>query len=134
MPHIASTLTTDQKYTMWKSNPGGVNKELHHVTIYGGHGVAHRRKHGGLETPNGVITSISQDDLDMLKKDEAFQCHLKNGFVKIIETAKAPAPEKAAADLEKADGSAPLTDPDFKEGGRAAAPKALKLSTAKEKK
>lgn len=134
MPHIASTLTTDMKYTLWGSNPGGVNVETKHVIIHGGHGVAHRRSHGGLETPEGVMTQVTDEELEILEKDEVFQLHKKNGFVRVIKTAKAPAPEKAAADMAAADASAPLVDKDFQEGGRAAAPSDLKLSVSKDKK
>lgn len=137
MPHIASTMTSDVKYTSWVSNPGGINtkKEIvgkDHVLIKGGHGVAHRRANGGLETPQGVITAVSDAELEFLKKDEVFQTHMKHGFVKILAPAAAKAaPEKIAKDMPDADKSAPLTDNDFKKGGRAAAPEALKIKEGK---
>lgn len=133
MPHIVSTLSSDMKYTRWKSNPGGVNVEDAHVIIYGGHGVAHRRSHGGLETPQGVVTSVTEDDLVFLKSDSVFMTHLQNGFVKIVETSKAPKSEEVVKDMKEADQSAPLVDKDFEEGGRAQAPKNLTTSTGKGK-
>lgn len=131
MPQVASTLTSDVKYTLWKSNPGGVNVSLGHVLIQGGHGVAHRRANGGLDTPQGVITSVTADQLELLRKDDVFQLHMKNGFIRIIESERKVEPEKAAKDLEAKEPSAPLDDADFKEGGRAQAPEALKLSLGK---
>jgi len=132
MPHIASTLPTDVIYTMWKSNPVGVNGAHKKVIIHGGHGVAHRRKHGGLETPNGILTKVTDDELELLEKDETFITHKKNGFIKVLKSEKPPAAEKVAKDMEQADASAPLSEKDFQEGGRAAAPKDLQVSTFKE--
>lgn len=137
MPQVASTLSSDVKYTLYqqksKDAPGGVNVAIAHVLVRGGHGVAHRQPHGGLETPNGVITSVTDEQLDMLKKDGTFQTHLRNGFVRIIETDRKVEAGKAAKDLENVEPSSPLTDVDFKEGGRAEAPKELKLSLGKGK-
>lgn len=137
MPQVASTLATDVKYTLWqpksKDAPGGPNTPLKHVTIHGGHGVAHRRANGGLDTPIGMITSVTDDELALLKKDEVFQTHEKNGYVRVIESDKKVDPEVVAADLEAKEPSAPLDDADFKEGGRAGAAKDLKLSLGKGK-
>lgn len=135
MPQVASTLATDVKYTLWspksKDAPGGPNTAIKHVTIHGGHGVAHRRAHGGLETPNGVLTTVTDEDVELLKKDEVFQTHERNGYVRIIESARKVAPEAAAKDLETKEPSAPLDAEDFKDGGRAQAPKDMKLSLGK---
>lgn len=133
MPQVASTLTSDVKYTLWDSQTGGVNREIMHVTIRGGHGVAHRRAHGGIETPVGIITSVTDEQLAFLLKDEVFQLHMKNHYVKIIENDRKVEPEKVVKDLEAREPSAPLNDADFKEGGRAQAPEALKLSLGKGK-
>lgn len=133
MPQVASTLTSDVKYTLWDAKTGGVNREIAHVTIRGGHGIAHKRSHGGIETPVGMITSVTDDQLAMLLKDEVFQTHQKNGYVKIIETDRKVEPEKAVKDLEAREPSAPLNDADFQAGGRAQAPEALKLSLGKGK-
>ncbi len=133
MPQVASTLTSDVKYTLWRATKGGVNTPLDHVLIKGGHGVAHKRANGGVDTPIGMITSITDDQLELLKKDEVFQTHLKNGFVRVIETDRKVEPEKAAKDLEAKEPSAPLDDTDFKAGGRAQAPESMKLSLGKGK-
>lgn len=137
MPQVASTLSCDVKYTLWapksKDAPGGVNTAIAHVVVHGGHGVAHRREHGGLETPKGVLTSVTDEQVALLKKNETFQTHEKNGFVRIIETEKKVASNKAADDLEGVEPSSPLTDKDFKAGGRAAAPSDMKLSLGKGK-
>lgn len=137
MPQVASTLSSDMKYTLWrpktKDAPGGVNTVQAQVVIHGGHGVAIRHDHGGLVTPQGVLTSVTNDQLDLLKGNEIFQTHLRNGFIRIIETDRKVESEKAAKDLEATEPSSPLTNADFKEGGRAEAPKEMKLTLGKGK-
>ena len=135
MPQVASTLSSDVKYHLWRTEKqgGGVNTSAHHVLLKGGHGVAHRRDNGGIDTPIGMITQVSDDDLKLLQADEVFQTHLKHGFVRVIESERKVEPEKAAKDLEQKDESAPLDDADFKVGGRAQAPETLKLSLGKGK-
>ena len=137
MPQVASTLSSDVKYTLWrpksKDAPGGVNTVQAQVVIHGGHGVAVRHDHGGLITPQGVLTSVTTDQLELLHSNEIFQTHLKNGFIRIIESDRKVASETVAKDLEGTEPSSPLTDTDFKEGGRAEAPKEMKLSLGKGK-
>ncbi len=135
MPQVASTLTSDVKYNLYRTEKkgGGVNTILHSVLIRGGHGVAHRRENGGMDTPNGVLTTITADDLELLKADEVFLTHQKNGFVRIIETERKVESAKVAKDLAAKEPSAPLDDADFKAGGRAQAPESLKLSLGKGK-
>ncbi len=135
MPHIASTMTSDVKYTRWTSNPGGINtkKEVttgkDHVLIRGGHGVAQRKADGGLVTPNGIITSVTEEELAFLMKDEVFQTHLKAGAVKVLKHNTTP--EKAVKDMATESKSAPLTDKDFKKGGRAQVPENMKVNGGK---
>jgi len=133
MPHIASTLTHDVAYTFWNSNPGGINtKKIIDgktcVTIKGGHGVAQKTPDGGLRTPNGMITKVSDKELELLKADEVFQTHLKSGCVRVL-TASAP-PEKAAKDMAQSK-DAPLTPKDFEKGGRVKVPEEMKFNGGK---
>jgi rRNA maturation endonuclease Nob1 len=133
-------MTSDVKYTYWQSNPGGINtkKEItskDHVLIKGGHGVAQRQNHGGLVTPQGVVTEVSDVELEFLKKDEVFQTHMKHGFVKILTPAASKIaeakPEKVSKDMPQADKAAPLTDKDFQKGGRATIPEGAKIKEGK---
>jgi rRNA maturation endonuclease Nob1 len=132
-------MTSDVKYTRWTSNPGGINtkKEIisgkAEILIRGGHGVAHRQVNGGLVTPQGVVTEVSDEELAFLKKDETFATHLKHGFVKVLTPVAAKAaPEKVAKDMTAADASAPLTDKDFKKGGRATIPENAKIKEGRD--
>lgn len=135
MPHIASTMTSDVKYTRWISNPGGINTKRpvtvgkDHVLVKGGHGVAQRQDNGGLVTPNGVITAVTDEELEFLMKDETFQTHLKHGAVKVLK--QNTTPEKAVKDMEQENKAGPLTEKDFKKGGRAQMPESMKVNGGK---
>jgi len=137
VPQVASTLSSDVKYTLWKPKAkgevGGVNVPQAHVVIHGGHGVAIRHEHGGLITPQGVLTSVTDDQLELLNNNEIFQTHVRNGFIRVIASDRKVEPAKAASDLAAVEPSSPLTDKDFKEGGRAEAPKDMKLTLGKGK-
>ena len=125
MPHIVSTMTSPVAYTEWVSNPGGINIKKRHVLINGGHGVARRDPAGGLFTPNGVITKVTQEELDFLKTDSVFQQHLKEGAVKVI-SAVTPA-DKAVKDMSVGL-DRPLTAKDSEKGGRSAIPDSMKIN------
>ncbi len=128
MPYIVSTMTADVKYTRWKSNPGGINVAQDSVLIKGGHGVAQKGADGGLRTPEGVLTKVSDDDLKFLMSDEVFQTHLKHGAVKVLKVKAEPA--KVAKDMQ-AGKDAPLQAKDLDEGGRAAVPDSMKVNGGK---
>jgi len=81
------------------------------VLINGGHGVANSKT---LVTPKGIVTKVTDDEMEFLLKNEAFQRHVKNGFLSYDKN-KAD-PEKKAANMMKGDRSAPLTPNDFKTG------------------
>lgn len=116
MPYICSTATNDAYYCDYA--PGGADLPVlkHRVLIKGG---ANR---GGknLQTPQGVVTEVSQDDLDFLNKNTAFQRHVKKGFLTVVEQKKEPEANKVAKDMTKQDASAPLRDVDYEDGGRMA--------------
>lgn len=133
MPYIVSTLTHDVNYTFWKSNPGGINvkKEIDgktYIRVKGGHGVAKRDSTGGLFTPNGVVTQVTDAELALLKSDEVFQTHMKHGAVKILQTKVDP--KKVAPDLSVSP-DAPLTSKDFQKGGRAANSESARVNGGK---
>lgn len=111
MPYIASTLTNSQAYTIYSKpkDAGSIPQVLGEVTVEGGAGVANNKS---LITPQGVVTEVSAEQLDQLKKVELFQTHMENGYLTILD--KKPADvESVAADMQRGDGSAPLTHADF---------------------
>lgn len=105
--YIFSTLANDQTYQNWRSGDGGIPEPTHKVFVKGGAGVANDR----LITPYGVMTEVSDTDLAELEKNQVFIKHKEGGFLTI--RAKSADPEKVAADMNRKDKSAPLTDADF---------------------
>lgn len=114
--YIYSTLTSDNLYATYQKqevvNGKVVNAPIieHLVLIKGGSNVApagFRRQ----ETPIGVVTEVSDEDLERLEANEVFQTHKRNGY--IIVDKKKVNPEVRAADMKTRDESAPLTDADM---------------------
>ena len=93
------------------------HNQLRRVEIKGGHGVAHAGT-ANIYTPNGVITEVSQEDMDFLNTDPSFQKFVERGFLKVLE--KNPKEEAVAGMTRnmKRDASSPATPTDFQQGGR----------------
>lgn len=100
---VYSTLTADQRYTNWAKGGGDLPVPVGEVYVKGGANVADGRIH----TPKGVATMISEDDEKILRTNDDFLLHEKNGFVQISK--ERVDPDKAAGDLTDKDASAPLT-------------------------
>lgn len=130
MPHIVSTLSNDQNYTDW-SKPDQIGKVARpavlrkQIIIKGKANIITK----SLVTPEGVLTSVTEDELEILKKIPLFQKHIDGGHLKII--VREASADKIAKDMTDRDSSAPLNEAkgDFKKGGRAAgvAPKSSKI-------
>jgi len=115
MFYVYSTATCSGSYTLYHDNS---NKDLavvkKSVTINGGHGVANKH----LFTPRGVVTEVSDEDMEFLLANPKFAKHVKDGFLTYEK--KFVAPEKMAASMAEKDGSAPLTPADFEESDNSA--------------
>ena len=110
MPHIASTLTADNRYTEYRD--GGADMPVDHmeVLVKGGIGVMDRR----FVTPTGAtLTEVSDEELAMLERNNLFKLHKSNGFVKILS--KKADGDKVAGDMITRDNSAPLTPSHYKD-------------------
>lgn len=105
--YVFSTLANDQNYQNWHAGEGGNNNPGHSVFIKGGSGIANDR----LVTPQGVMTTISDDDLAALEQNEVFKLHRSKGH--IVVKARSADPEKIASDMNRADPSAPRTPADY---------------------
>lgn len=118
MPYIASTMSSSVTYAEYGNSDSGANHIVRKVHVKGGAHVANNKiiHDGRIHTPNGVVTSVSDDELDFLKKQPLFQTHEKNGFIKIMSSNTAP--DKAAKDMEKKDSGAQNVDDDYKKGGK----------------
>lgn len=129
MPHIVSTMTHDVMYTQWQSNPGGINIPERKVLIKGGHGVARRDAAGGLYTPNGVVTAVTNDELEFLEANSTFKTHLKHGGLTVLKSKPTDA-AKVVKDMGESP-DRPLTVKDTEKGGRAAIPDSMKINGGK---
>lgn len=117
MFYVYSTATCPISYVSYQGNSshdlGVIQKRPDGskmaVTINGGHGVASKN----LITPKGVVTEVSDEDMDFLLNDRLFKKHMEAGFMSYDK--KEVSPEKKAKDMAEKDGSAPLVPSDFEE-------------------
>lgn len=116
---VFSTLATPVEYVDWKNSDNGVPVQGRSVTIKGGAGVANEH----IQTPRGVATMVTPEDVEVLKRNPLFALHEKNGFVAIDNVERPPSQSDAdnvAAGLEGRDASAPLVPQDFTLNGQPA--------------
>jgi len=110
MWYVYSTATCSGCYSLYHDSS---NKDLavikKSVVINGGHGVANKH----MFTPRGVVTEVSDEDMEFLKENQKFMKHVNEGFMSFEK--KFVEPEKKAAEMETKDGSAPLTPENFEE-------------------
>ena len=111
MPYITSTMSTGVKYAVYGQSAGGLPIVKKEIEIKGGANVADK----ALYTPNGVVTKVSDDELDLLKANPVFQLHVKAGYLKISKLSG-----ENTKNLEVKDTSAQLTPEDFKKKGKKA--------------
>ncbi|MCG1038789.1 hypothetical protein KQH49_06780 [Mycetohabitans sp. B5] len=112
MHYVYSTATCDTAYGVWINSGNDLPIRTRAIVIKGGAGVANKN----LITPRGVVTQVTDEDLALLEKDEAFQRHVKRGFIH-VERSKTD-PEKVAADMTGRDQASPLVPQDFAEKKR----------------
>lgn len=114
MAYLHSTLANNQKY--WD---GGYNQDGSKRSIFvaGKAGIPNQHM---LILP-AAITEVSDEELELLKRNHVFDLHVKNGFI-TIEGKKVEA-EKVASSMNKSDKSKPKTKEEFEAEGKQA-PKA----------
>ena len=61
-----------------------------------------------LTTPTGAVTEVSDEDLELLKKDPSFQRHVAKGFIRVMNES-----ELNTKDMQKRDNCAQLSDTDY---------------------
>lgn len=109
--YVYSTLTCDNNFAIYAQNS---NKDLpvveRSILIKGGHGIATKQ----LYTPRGIMTEISDEDMEILLKDYHFKEQVSHGFI-TYEKRKVE-PEKAVANMTEKDGSAPKTPANYEKG------------------
>lgn len=134
---IHSTLSNSQAYTIYRklSETEKVSKPVSEIArdangkplvfrVEGGANVASR----ALVTVNGVVTELSKDDVELLRKEcESFRNHEKRGFITVKDYHRID-----PRDMEAKDGSAQLTKEDFKKRGRKAPKTAVEANSSSE--
>ena len=108
MPYVYSTATSDIKYCAYHPGPEtqASAKLKKTVLVRGGANLAPLT--GRLITPRGVVTQVSDEDLEFLLQNEAFIRHQKAGHMHVDKAAKEP-DKVAAAGMNPQDLSAPIT-------------------------
>jgi len=127
--YVFSTLAADMDYHVHEPARDGVPPARKHtVHIAGGAGIANKN----LITPNGVMTTITTEELSLLEQVPLFKMHKDNGYIK-VEMRRADA-EKVATDMATDDPSKPLTPADYADGDGQEKTKAVSNSSRKSKK
>jgi len=111
--YVFSTLATDMTYVHWVIPGEGIPPvEAGSVFIQGGAGVAQRPKPGSdIWTPLGRMTTVTDEQLEILEQNSVFKQHRENGFITVQK--KAIDVEKAVADMNRKDNSSPKVEADF---------------------
>lgn len=115
MYYVYSTATNSGSYVEYEKNASNElsipkkwpNGKPMVVTIKGGHGLSDKH----FVTPKGVVTQVTDEEMEWLKTNPAFLRHMDRGFISYDK--KKVAPEKKARDMEQKDNCAPLTPKDY---------------------
>lgn len=111
--YVFSTLASTVDYPAYSTGGGDLQTADSATTIFGGANIPDKY----MRTPEGaVVTPVTGDQLDALLQNPVFQLHMKNGFITVHD--KNIDPEKAAANMEGRDQSAPLVEQDFTAEGK----------------
>lgn len=110
--YVVSRAAQDIEYTEWEANKTGSHEKKKSVIIKGGAHVINRET---LETPNGVITPVTDEELKFLKSNSTFQRHQEASFMEIVGD-KEDAEDLAESEGQRDNGSQ-LTKKDFEDRG-----------------
>jgi len=111
MPYIYSTLTASQNFVEWKETsdlPIAARK----ITILGGHGVINKQ----IVTPRGVVTKVSDKDMEFLKTYPPFLKMVEEGFLSYEDKKNVDVEKKIVHMNLKGDNSRQLTPAEFEKG------------------
>lgn len=115
MPYVYSTLSTSMDYATYHKGGGDLDVVHNTVTVNGGANVMNADPDKGLYTPRGVVTQVTDAELEELKQNPLFKLHVDNGFITYDN--QEVAVEKKIRDMKNKDKSAPKTPDDYKNGG-----------------
>lgn len=107
--YVHSTASQDMIYPIYAEGRHNQAKVVKEILIKGRANVTDPHT---LVTPTGAVTAISDEDLALLKKSEAFQRHCLHGFMKVMQDKS----ELDTSDLQKRDNSSQLQDFEYATG------------------
>lgn len=118
MPFIYSTLTCNNTFAVFapKSDSKSMSRIVKKIEILGGHGMKNPK---GIDTPQGVVTKVTDGELELLESMIGFRKQVEAGY--IVVDKKKVEPNKKAADMNPKDKSAPLTPKDFEKSDSSSA-------------
>ena len=125
--YIYSTLAVDMAYTIYanEKDASGLSIIEKQIYIKGGAGVVDPKStQGNFYTPKGVVTKVTDEELEMLEKNHVFNLHKDRGHI-LIEKSQKPV-EKVIEGMNEKENSSPLTPDDFvesSEGGKKLKPR-----------
>ena len=105
--YIHSTASADMVYPIYAG--GNVTpRKIKEILIKGRANVVNPAT---LITPTGAVTEVSDADLELLKKDTAFQRHVARGFMRVMQES-----ELNTKDMMKGDNARQLNDYEYSQG------------------
>ena len=107
---ITSKLAAPVTYAFYEMGANKVNIVVDSITIKGGADVINKRS---LETPQGVVTELTDEQIEKLKSHPVFKTHLENGYVSILGSEKEA--KQAPKDLQE-DKSSQIQPEDYEKG------------------
>jgi 16S rRNA U516 pseudouridylate synthase RsuA-like enzyme len=108
--YVFSTLAAPMSYANYrKGNDGDKDISIPTATVHikGGAHVADKALH----TPRGVVTEVSDEELEQLNQNPVFLIHKQNGFITVEK--KARSADKMGYAMNREDESRPITPDDF---------------------
>lgn len=107
--YVHSTASQDMTYPIYSEGQQNQARIIKSIIIKGRANVTDPRT---LFTPTGAVTEVSEEDLALLKKSDAFQRHVLKGFMKVMDDVS----ELDVNDLNARDNSAQLRDEEYAKG------------------
>lgn len=111
MPYITSTMGCGVNYAIYGKTAGGLSVIKKEIVVNGGTGVINKL----YATPNGVVTEVTDEELELLEAHPLFKKHKAAGYIKVQKTEKVD-----TTDLQEKDKSAQLVEKDFTKKGKKA--------------
>lgn len=107
---ITSKMAAPVIYTFYTKGANNINLITDEITVNGGADVINKKT---LDTPQGVVTELTDEQIEKLKSHPLFQMHIANGAIAIHSVEKEA--KKIEKELEK-DKSSQITPEDYEKG------------------